>query len=160
MPEALADRARLAQQDVEHDEVDLVVGAVEQDGADLGPLLAVAVDPALALLQPVRVPGQVVVEHGVEMVLEVDPLRQAVGGDQDPLLRAGQLLDLLPALLVAQGTRDRAHVGAGQQLAELVGEVVGGVDEAAEDDRPVAVGEQLGDDGPWPSPAWRPRADP
>ena len=79
--QALADRARLAQQDVQNDEVDLIVGAVEEDGADLGSLLAVAVDPALALLQAVRVPGQVVVEHGVEMVLEVDPLRQAIGGD-------------------------------------------------------------------------------
>ena len=48
--------------------------------ADLG--LADAVDAAEALLEPVRVPGQVVVDHQVG-ALEVDALAGGVGGDQD-----------------------------------------------------------------------------
>ena len=48
--------------------------------ADLG--LADAVDAAEALLDAVRVPGQVVVDHQVG-ALEVDALARRVGGDQD-----------------------------------------------------------------------------
>ena len=79
-PQRAADRLVLAEQDVEHDPVDLVVDpVVGQHPDDLGGL-AVAVNPALALLVAGRVPAQVVVDDGVEVVLEVDPLadRQSV----------------------------------------------------------------------------------
>jgi hypothetical protein len=46
---ALADRRRLADQHVEDDLVDLVVGAVEQHGPDLALRLPEAVDASLAL---------------------------------------------------------------------------------------------------------------
>ena len=60
----------------------LVVGAVDGDGAhDVGGL-AEPVDAALALFVAGRVPGQVVVHDGLERVLQVDALGQAVGGDQ------------------------------------------------------------------------------
>ena len=144
--ERVADRARLAQQHVEHDLVDLVVGAVEQDGLHLGARLAEAVDAALALLQAVRVPGQVVVDDGVEVLLEVDALGQAVGGDQDAPVVADQLLDPLAPLLVADLAGDRAHLEPverpARSLGSYVGEVVGGGDEAAEHDRPEAVLQQ------------------
>ena len=51
--------------------------------ADLG--LADAVDAAEALLEPVRVPGQVVVHHQVG-ALQVDALARGVGGERAPAL--------------------------------------------------------------------------
>ena len=83
-PVLRSDRLVLAEQHVEHDAVDPVVRAVEGDGAHGVGALAEAVDAALALLVAGRVPGQVVVDDGVEAVLEVDALGQAVGGDQHP----------------------------------------------------------------------------
>ena len=46
--------------------------------------LAEPVDAALALFVAGGVPRQVVVDDGGEAVLQVDALRQAVGGDQQP----------------------------------------------------------------------------
>ncbi len=57
------------------------------------------VDPAEPLLQPVRVPRQVVVHHQVS-VLQVYALPGCVGGDEDPHRRiAPEHLLLLPPLL-------------------------------------------------------------
>ena len=89
----------LAEQHVEDDAVDAVVAAVEGDDADDVALLAEAVDAALALLVAGGVPGQVVVDDGVEVLLQVDALGQAVGGDQDAAAAGsspasvGELLD-------------------------------------------------------------------
>ena len=47
--------------------------------------LAEAIDAALALLMPRRIPGQIVVDDRVEELLEVDAFRKAVGGDEDAL---------------------------------------------------------------------------
>ena len=79
----LADLAVLLDQDLEDLAVDAVVAAVDGDDADVGRPLAEPVDAALALLVPGGVPGEVVVDDGVEVVLQVDALGQAVGGDQD-----------------------------------------------------------------------------
>ena len=49
---------------------------------DLG--LSDPVDAAEALLDPVRVPGQVVVDHQVRAALQVDPLARRVVGEQEP----------------------------------------------------------------------------
>src|SRR5271157_1386611 len=57
-----------------------VLGDQVPEMADLG--LADAVDTAEALLEPVRVPGKVVVDHQVG-ALEVDALSGRVGSDQD-----------------------------------------------------------------------------
>ena len=86
--------------------------AVEGDGATTSALLAEAVDAALALLVAGRVPGQVVVDDGVEVVLQVDALGQAVGGDQDPAggrvvaSDLGELLDAVDALLRGERAGD------------------------------------------------------
>ena len=95
----------LADQHVEHDAVDAVVLAVEGEGADDVPALAVAVDAAFALLVAGGVPGQVVVDDGGEVLLQVDALGQAVGGDED--VRAVELGELLHAPL-ALGRRQLA----------------------------------------------------
>ena len=78
----------LADEDVEDDAVDAVVLAVEGDGADDVARLAEAVDAAFALFVAGGVPGEVVVDDGVEVVLEVDAFGQAVGGDQDVAARS------------------------------------------------------------------------
>ena len=75
--------------------------------ADLG--LADAVDAAEALLQAVRVPGQVVVHHQVR-ALQVDALAGGVGGEQHLHLGVVQeaLLRLAP-LLAAHAAVDQHH---------------------------------------------------
>ena len=57
---------------------------------DLFAGLAVAVHAAFALLVARRIPRKVVVDDGVEMVLEVDAFAQAVGADEHALLGLGQ----------------------------------------------------------------------
>ena len=85
--------------------------------ADLG--LADAVDAAEALLEAVRVPGQVVVDHQVG-ALEVDALAGGVGGDQHlhlgvvhealddsaPLLAAHAAVDHDDGLVAAEAVAD------------------------------------------------------
>ena len=82
--ELLADLLGLAEDDLEHGAVDGVVRAVEQRRATRTGLrlLAEAIDAPLALFVARRVPREVVVNDGVEVVLEVDALGEAVGGDQ------------------------------------------------------------------------------
>ena len=73
-------------------------------------------------------------DDGVEVLLQVDPLRQAVGGDQDP--GAFGRADLRHALLAFFGGHLAGHCLDGnirQVLAQVAGHVVGGRDEAAED---------------------------
>ena len=79
-----ADLLVLAEQDLEHDLVDDVVDAVDRGDLDRRRRLPVAVDAALALFEPGRVPRQVVVDDGVEELLEVDALGQTVRGDENP----------------------------------------------------------------------------
>ena len=60
---------------------------------DLGCMgLAVAVDAADALLEPVRVERDVEVDQPVAVVLQVDALAGGVGGQQDPNRRLGGIL--------------------------------------------------------------------
>ena len=110
--------------------------------------LAEAVDPALALLVAGRVPGQVVVDDGVEVLLEVDALGQAVGGDQHVVAVAcrsarRRARALGRRQLTGDGCRRDRDASWAERVGEVLGDVVGGVDEAAEDDGVVAVGEQL-----------------
>ncbi len=67
----------------------------------LGLGLPVPVQPAVPLLKPVRVPRQLVVNDLVGHMLEVHPLADAVGRDQNPILRPDECLHhLVPVLLV------------------------------------------------------------
>ena len=94
-----------------------VVLAVEHGAAHLGGLLAKAVHAAFALLVAGGVPGQVVVDDGGEQVLQVDALRQAVGGHQDAGLGALALFhafDLGSALFRAEFAGDHVHQHLGE----------------------------------------------
>ncbi|WHM39393.1 hypothetical protein [Streptomyces sp. BPTC-684] len=72
----------LLDEDLQDETVDAGVGVVDGDLADAAARLAEAVDAARALEVAGRVPRQVVVDDGAEVVLEVDALGEAVGGDQ------------------------------------------------------------------------------
>ena len=60
--------------------------------------LADAVDAAKTLLQAAGVPRDIEMEKVVAMGLEVDAFTQAIGGNQDPLRRLGQVQNPLLTL--------------------------------------------------------------
>jgi len=98
--ELLANALCLAKDHLKHGAVDRVIDAVHQRRADDGAGLTETVDAAFSLLVACRIPRQVVVDDGVEVLLEVDTLGEAVRGDQDaPPLDLTKLRDTLFALL-------------------------------------------------------------
>ena len=140
----IAERLALLVQLLEEPLEDLALASVLGDEvpqvADLG--LADAVNPAEPLLDAVRVPRQVVVDHEVS-ALKVDALAGGVGRDedQDVLVLDERFLDLAP-LLARHAAVDRDdRVLAAQQRAQLADQVVQGVAVLAEDDQlaPAAV---------------------
>ena len=98
--------------------------------------LADAVDAAEALLDAVRVPRQVVVDHQVRG-LEVQALAGGVGGEQDLAVRVlGELLGDLAALAAAHAAVDRLdRLGPAEQRADPAREVVERVAVLGEDDQ-------------------------
>ena len=94
----LLDAAVLVDEDVENNAVDTVVGPVEKGDLHRGLPLAVAIHAALTLLMAGGIPGEVVMDDGIEGLLQVDALGQAVGGDEQPLIERGEFLDSLLAL--------------------------------------------------------------
>ena len=99
----------LADQDIEDDAVDGVVRAVPGDDPHLGLLLPEAVHPALALLVAGGVPGEVVVQDGIEVLLEVDAFGEAVGAhEHEPAAPGGEESDACLAL----GMRSRPVTGS------------------------------------------------
>src|SRR5581483_3494338 len=91
--------------------------------------------------------GEVIMDDGGEALLQVDTLGQAVGGDQHtyPIV-GGEVFYPRFAFLRWQGPGDRfdpqGRVFARQQRPQLVGEVLGGRDVAAEDDGVEPVADQ------------------
>lgn len=86
--------------------VDAVVGPVQSDDLDLGALLAEPVDPAFALVVACRVPGQVVVDDRVEVVLEVDASER-----QSVAIRTRRASGSSPALVARASMRCRRCCG-------------------------------------------------
>jgi hypothetical protein len=87
--------------------------------------LAVAIHPPLPLLQPVGVPGQVVVDDGCQFFLQVDPFREAVGGHQHPWLVNGHFRNLGLPLLVAHAAGYAGYLSCGSQvLSKVVGKIL------------------------------------
>ena len=111
--------------------------------ADLG--LADAVDAAEALLEAVRVPGQVVVDHQVG-ALEVDAFAGGIVRDHDQDRRVVQEgADRGLARLAGDAAVDLDHgLGAAEAGADLVGEVGERVARLGEDDQLAAVAGGIG----------------
>ena len=127
----------LAQQHVEDDAVDAGVLPVDQQRADHVAGLAKAVDPSFPLLVTGRVPGEVVVDDRLEVGLEVNPLGEAVGGHEDLRPLPGALDEPGDAggpLVGGQLSRDHLDRHLRESGPQCGGHVVGGLDEAAEDD--------------------------
>ncbi|MNZ26332.1 hypothetical protein D3C78_435200 [compost metagenome] len=132
----LADAFRLSQDHLQHCAIHRIVGAIEHQRAHLGGTLAEAVDTTLALFVAGRVPGQVVMHHRIEHVLQVDTLGQAVGGDHDRrLVDIAQGENLLLALTGAELAGDADHFVILEQRLQGRRHIVGGGDVAAEHHR-------------------------
>ena len=82
--------------------------------------LSVAVDAAVALLQPRRIPGAVVVQQVAGGAVQVQPFARRVRGDEHPHRRRRIVergLDMLPVALVhAAGAEQCAHRRQGASL--------------------------------------------
>ena len=122
-PSALRLLGELLEQPLEHLAFARLVGDEVPHVADLG--LADAVDAAEALLDPVRVPGQVVVDEQVR-ALQVDAFACGVGRDEDVDvgLLAERLLRLAAQLAVQPAVDLDDRLGSAEQRADAVGEVV------------------------------------
>ena len=114
----------------------------------LGSALQGAVDAAVALLHPPRVPGHVEVEQIPAVVLQVHPLAGRIGGDQDAqwvqLRRAVEAaLEGFPFLIadaaVEGGDALTLPVAAGDQRFNLLLQPALGVGVLGEDQQPLAV---------------------
>ena len=94
--------------------------------ADFG--LADSMDSAEPLLQPVGVPGKVVVDHEV-CVLQVHPFARSVCGDEhdDFGVVSELLLDFAPLVAVDASVNDAQRVGFSQHAADSARQVVQGV---------------------------------
>ena len=106
--------------------------------ADLA--LANAMDATETLLQPVRVPGQVVVDHQVG-VLQVHAFACRIGGQQhlDVLVLAELLLDTTTLVAVGAAVDLNHGLRPAQQAGDLAGQVVQRVAVFGEDDDLAAV---------------------
>ena len=140
----LADGFVLADEDIEDDTVDGVVDAVVGDGADGLGALPEPVDATFALFVPGGVPGEVVVDDGGEVVLQVDAFGEAVGGDEDAVAVVGaEVGDGGFACFGGHGAGDGFDADVlPERLAEVFADVFGGGDVAAEHDGLVAVLEE------------------
>ncbi len=123
----------LLQQPREHLALPGVGGDQVPQVAHLG--LPDPVDAAEPLLDPVGVPGQVVVDHQVG-ALQIQALSGGVGGHQHPHVRVGgELLLHDPPLFAAHPAMDRHdRLRPAEQGADLVDQVVQGVAVLGEDD--------------------------
>ena len=79
---------------------------------------------------------------GIEQLLQIDAFGQAVGSNQQPLLGCGHVVYPRAPVLGGQRAGHRLYAQFREGFAETGGNVIGGRDEAAEDDRVGAVGNQ------------------
>ncbi|MNZ54650.1 hypothetical protein D3C78_725570 [compost metagenome] len=113
--------------------------------ADLG--LADTVDTAETLLQAIRVPGQIVVDHQVG-VLQVHAFAGRIGGDQHQHggVIAKLFLDLAPLVAVGAAVDGDHRIRVAKHVADAGHQVVQGVAVLGEDDQlatAAAAGEHL-----------------
>ena len=132
-----------AEKHVEDDAVDRVVAAIVGEDADFRLVLTEAIHAALALLVARWIPAKVVVKDGIELALKVDAFGETIGANQHVLRRSAEGGDAGFTV----GRRQCAGHGIDSDvlpegIAEMSCNVVGGVDEPAEDDWAMAIGEE------------------
>ena len=75
-------------------------------------------------------------EHGIEVLLQIDPFGEAVGADQhEPSRLLDERLDACLSLRRWEPASDRFHGRSPQHFAQMVRYVLRGIDEAAKHDR-------------------------
>ena len=146
-PSWLLDHLGLAHQRLEHD-VGLALLVAEIAAEDLLGGLELAVDAAVALLEPRRVPRQIEMDEIGAIGLEVDALARRVGADQDAQRLLGRIgieggLHLLAAILAGGAGEDGDPlvrlVGVGERFAEPLLQPAPRVLPFGEDDQPAIV---------------------
>ena len=143
----LADFLGFAKNDVQDGTVDGAVGRKHHDRANEFGGLSETIYATFALLMARRIPGKVVVDHGVEQLLKVDPLRQAVRSDKDALICGSTFLrrhfrDAIATFVRCQFTRHGLHIQLGEGRTKPFLHVFGRGEVAAEDDGVSAVFDQ------------------
>ena len=127
----------LVDQNIEHDAVDTVVLPIQKSNLNCGLLLTVAVDTAFSLFVPSRIPREVVVDHRVKRLLQVDALAQAVGGNEQPLVVEAQLFNPVFPFGRREQARDTVDFKTFylELFAKLSGDVFGSGDVPTKHDR-------------------------
>ncbi|OQA94684.1 MAG: hypothetical protein BWY25_02702 [Chloroflexi bacterium ADurb.Bin222] len=148
--EGFVNFAGLVEQHIQHHAIHRIIRAVVADDLNLPGWLAVAVHAALALFQAVGIPGQVVVDGGGELLLQIDALRKTIGSHQHARTVGVYLGDAGAAFLIPLPAGDANHLGGGvlfgQPLAQSFSNVLSGRHIATPDDRMVALLEQAADE--------------
>ena len=142
-----ANLAMLAKEHVEHDAVDTIIQPVVGDHMDLLAGLAIAIDPAFALLVAGWVPGEIIVEDSIEMLLQVDALAQAVSANQDMFGGAGQCQNALFTFNRRQQSGNSGYFDILTSVPENSGNVFCCWYESTEDNGTEAGFQQGRDDG-------------
>src|SRR6266566_401230 len=103
--ERFVDFSGFLDEHIKNNAVNYVVGTIEKDRFDFWSRLPIAIYSALALLKPIGIPWQIVVQNRIEVILEVDAFAHAVGRYQDTVFsfRVGfnQVLNESCPLIVA-----------------------------------------------------------
>jgi hypothetical protein len=141
-----ADLVGLAHHGVEH-RVFRALGQHEVVAVHLRRTLQGAIDAAVALLHPARIPGHIEVHQALAVVLQVHALPGRIGGDQDPQ-RIGlgwaveaaldRFAPLITDAAVEGGESGLGLITAGDQLAHAPLQPVLGVGVLGEDQQPFA----------------------
>jgi hypothetical protein len=143
-----ADGLVFSEQDPKDDTVDAGILAVIRDHPNFLARLPIAVNAAFPLFMTSRVPRQIVMKDGIEVILQVDAFAEAVGRHQYTLRKLGQRADAVLALGWSEFTGNTGDLGTARDFAagtKSGGDVLGGLDEAAKDNRLMTVLEKRGD---------------
>jgi len=108
-------------------------------------LLTEPVDAPVSLLQAIGVPGKFVVHDLRGGVLEIDTLRDRVGGHQYGFIRTVEVLKDLAPLALREAPVDRKDIGVGEPIGapDLLGEVLQGIHVTGEHDHLVLLPKPL-----------------
>ena len=148
--ELLPDLLGLAEDDAQHRAVDGIVLAVKHQCANSRRGLSEPVRTALALFVASGIPGEVVMDHRVEVALKVDALGQAIGCDEHGRDLPVEIREALHALFALVGGEfpgdDRdVRVASPEGVSQLGADVMGGGDVAAEHHRAEPVPHEFPD---------------
>jgi hypothetical protein len=140
--ECAANFAGFAQQDINDHTINFVVKPVVADGHHFGRDLTIAINAAFALFETIRIPGQIIVNGGIVAFVKVDPLGDAIGGNQDALLIVRHIGNHSPTLLFTHPPSHQRYMHSGELGAQRLSHILCGRHIATPDNRRIAIVEQ------------------